>query len=115
MLGATTVLRKPCTRLLLQYCILWLLSGLLCCAQNLPLDVQERVRAAQELAAKMSAAANARPPSIITSGGITFVPGATPAASAPGAGEINPLVAAAQAVANRFSVAVRRALRQGCI
>lgn len=70
--------------------------------------MQERVRAAQELAAKMSAAATARPPSIVTSGGITFVPGATPAASAPGgAGEVNPLVAAAQAVANRFSVAVR--------
>ena len=70
------------------------------------------MRAAQELAAKMSAAAVARPPSTVTSGGITFVPGAMPPGGVPSMGapsvpgEINPLVAAAQAVANRFSVAV---------
>lgn len=79
------------------------------------MEVQERVRAAQELAAKLSLAAASRPAAIVTAGGITFVPGAAPPGGIPSmgaptiGGEVNPLVAAAQAVANRFSAAVRTA------
>ncbi len=79
------------------------------------MEVQERVRAAQELAAKLSLAAASRPAASVTSGGITFVPGAAPPGGIPSmgaptiGGEVNPLVAAAQAVANRFSAAVRTA------